>query len=121
MSNKMRGWMLVLSWFVCLVCIPEAATPALAQANSTTSESDLPAWVKDVGARRAPKSKRVFSANAYGAAGDGVKNSTKAIQKAIDACAKAGGGSVVFKPGSYLTGALFLKNNVHLRVDQGVT
>ncbi len=28
---------------------------------------------------------------------------------------------MTFKPGSYVTGALFLKSNVHLRVDEGVT
>ena len=121
MSNKMRGWMLLPSWIVCLVWALGAVTPALAQATRATSEADLPAWVKDVGARREPRRKRVFSANAYGAMGDGISNATKAIQRAIDACARAGGGSVVFKPGSYLTGALFLKSSVHLRVDQGVT
>ena len=26
-----------------------------------------------------------------------------------------------FKPGEYVTGALFLKSNVHLRVDEGVS
>ncbi|HYJ46690.1 MAG TPA: glycosyl hydrolase family 28-related protein, partial [Pyrinomonadaceae bacterium] len=59
--------------------------------------------------------------NDYGAASDGTTNSTKAIQRAIDECAKAGGGIVTFKPGSYLTGSLFLKSNVELRLEAGVT
>ncbi|MCH5718344.1 glycosyl hydrolase family 28 protein [Niabella hibiscisoli] len=42
------------------------------------------------------------------------------MQKTIDACAKAGGGIVAFKPGIYVTGSIFLKSNVHLRIDQGV-
>src|SRR5439155_9541502 len=53
--------------------------------------------------------------------GDGVTNSTRVIQKAIDDCSKAGGGVVTFKPGNYLTGALFVKSNVNLRLDKNVT
>jgi polygalacturonase len=60
-------------------------------------------------------------ANTFGATGDGLKNSTKAIQQAIDSCAKAGGGLVTFSEGQYVSGALFLKSNVHLRVATGVT
>lgn len=93
---------------------------ATAQARFMMDANNLPAWTRDVGARTVPESVRVFSANAFGAKGDG-KNSTTAIQETIDACAKAGGGIVTFKPGNYVTGALFLKSNVNLRLDPGVT
>jgi polygalacturonase len=56
----------------------------------------------------------------YGAKGDGKTLDTLAIQKAIDDAAKAGNGTVAFQPGVYLTGALFLKSGVQLRVDEGV-
>jgi polygalacturonase len=79
--------------------------------------NDLPGWVKNVGARRIPKARRTFVV----VAGSRVTNATKAIQSAIDACAEAGGGVVAFRPGNYVTGALFLKSNVHLRIDSGVT
>jgi polygalacturonase len=60
-----------------------------------------------------------FCANDFGAkAGDTVTN-TSAIQQAIDAAA-AGGGVVTFKKGTYLTGAIFLKSNVQLQLQQGV-
>lgn len=95
-----------------LACVIVLAS--LVHAQST----DLPKWVKDVGARHAPKAKRTCLVDA---AGDGVTNATKAIQHAIDICAKSGGGIVTFKPGYYITGALFLKSNVHLLVDTGVT
>jgi polygalacturonase len=61
-----------------------------------------------------------FTVNDYGAKGDGQATDTTAIQKAIDASARAHG-TVVFKPGTYLSGALFLKSGVHFQVDEGVT
>ncbi len=108
---------LILASVVCA----RQGQPVMAQARMATGADGLPGWVKDVGARLEPGRKRTFSANDYGAKGDGAINETKAIQRAIDACAKAGGGVVSFKPGNYLTGAIFLKNNVHLRIDTGVT
>ena len=105
---------------VFLFCLAGDAAEASAQAKAA-SEAWLPAWVKTVGARRRPAKKKVFSANEHGAVGDGETNSTKAIQKAIDACAKAGGGVVSFKPGEYVTGALFIKTGVNFEVGQGVT
>ena len=39
----------------------------------------------------------------YGAKGDGETVRTESIQKAIDACAQAGGGTIVFSPGTYMT------------------
>ncbi|XAE55393.1 glycoside hydrolase family 28 protein [Termitidicoccus mucosus] len=82
---------------------------------------EIPAWVKDVGARTAPVSENSVIVNTFGAANNGRTLATAAIQKAIDTCAAAGGGTVVFEAGTYLTGALFLKSNIHLRVDAGVT
>jgi hypothetical protein len=43
-------------------------------------------------------------ASAFGAKGDAITDDTAAIQAAINAAAKSGGGSVVLKPGRYLTG-----------------
>jgi polygalacturonase len=61
-----------------------------------------------------------FDVAAYGAKGDGKAVDTAAIQRSIDAAAKAGNGVVVFKPGVYLSGALFLKSRMELRLDEGV-
>jgi len=60
-----------------------------------------------------------FSVSAFGAKGDEKTVNTVAIQKAIDMAAKSAG-TVVFKPGIYLTGAIFLKSGVNLRIDEGV-
>lgn len=56
----------------------------------------------------------------YGAKGDGATLDTAAIQRAIDAAAVKGG-EVTFAAGKYLTGSLFVKSGVTLRIDKGVT
>ena len=61
-----------------------------------------------------------FEVTHYGAKGDGKAVDTQAIQRAIDAAA-ASGGAVVFKPGVYLTGALFLKSGMRMNIGEGVT
>ena len=60
-----------------------------------------------------------FRVNDYGAKGDGMTVNTVTIQKTIDAASKTGG-TIVFAPGAYLTGSLFLKSGTQLRVDKGV-
>ena len=80
----------------------------------------VPEWQKRVGAGRRPATARQFRANDYGARGDGPIPDAKAIQASIDACAAAGGGRVEFSAGRYVTGSLFLKNNVDLHLGKDV-
>jgi len=61
----------------------------------------------------------VFDVRQYGAAGDGRKKDTAAMQKAIDACGKAGGGTVEVGPGRYFIGAIELRSNVTLHIEAG--
>lgn len=81
----------------------------------------LPPWTGQVGARSAPQGTNVFKVTDYGAVGDGKMLTTKAIQATIDACAAQGGGIVVFGRGAYLTGSIFVKAGVELRIDKDVT
>ena len=87
------------------------------KASAQTPKMD---WVSKVGARSFPASQKIFSVNDYGAVSDTVTVNTKAIQKAIDDCAAKGGGIVTFKPGTYVSGSIFVKNNVLLRIDKDV-
>jgi len=50
----------------------------------------------------------------FGAINDGATLNTLQIQAAIDSCFYAGGGTVVFPKGNYLTGTIVLKANVTL-------
>lgn len=78
-------------------------------------------WIVECGSKTQPPTDKVFMVNDYGAVSDSVRFSTEAIQKAIDACAAAGGGMVSFEPGVYCTGTIYLKSNVNLNIPEGVT
>lgn len=47
------------------------------------------------------------------------QKSTMAIQKAVNACHEAGGGTVVVPAGKFITGTIELKSYVHLQLQQG--
>ena len=57
----------------------------------------------------------------FGAKPDGKTLCTEAIQKAVDACAAAGGGRVVLAGGQFLSGTVSLRSNVSLHVEAGAT
>ena len=59
-----------------------------------------------------------FNILQYGAKADGVTLNTKAINAAIDACNKKGGGVVVIPKGFWLSGPLVLKSNVNLHLQR---
>jgi len=62
-----------------------------------------------------------YNIRTYGAKGDGQNMDNKAIDAAIDAAAAAGGGTVYFPAGSYLSGTIHLKSKITLRLEQGCT
>src|ERR1700748_121887 len=66
-------------------------------------------------------SSNVFNVKQYGAIGDGTHLDSKAINKAIDAAANKGGGTVYIPAGYYLSGFYRLKSNISLFIDQGAT
>ncbi len=63
---------------------------------------------------------QVFNVKDSGAKGDGKALDTEAIQKALDDCAKAGGGTVLFPAGTYLSKPIILKaSNMAVQLDGG--
>ena len=61
----------------------------------------------------------VFDVTAFGAKGDGKTQNRDAIGKAIEAAAAAGGGTVEFPAGTWVTGSIRLRSNVTLRLERG--
>jgi polygalacturonase len=64
---------------------------------------------------------RLFSVRDFGAKGDGLALDTEALNGAIEACSRAGGGQVVLPPGRYLSGTVRLRSHVHLFLEAGAT
>lgn len=62
-----------------------------------------------------------FNVTQFGASPDGATLATAAVNKAIDAAAAAGGGTVYFPAGSYLCGSIHLKSHIALYLDAGAT
>lgn len=89
---KRRSWLTAL--------LARAATPVAAQQSDGTPESAA----------------THFDVVQFGAKGDGKQAATESIQKAIDACAAAGGGVVYVPKGEYLCLTLVLKSNVNLHL-----
>ena len=81
----------------------------------------MPSPLQAVGQPGAAQSLRLglFDVRDFGARGDGSVLDTRAISAAIQAANKAGGGTVVFLPGVYLTGTFELLSNVTLDVEAG--
>lgn len=61
---------------------------------------------------------RVFNIREFGAKGDGVAKDTAAVQAALDACAAAGGGTVLVPAGNYLIGSVRMGGRTRLEMER---
>lgn len=87
---------------------------------AASAVTSLPALAAKKTASPAP-SPLMFDVRTYGATGDGKTVDSPAINKAIEAAAAAGGGTVVFPAGNYICFSIRLKSKVNLYLDQGAT
>lgn len=65
------------------------------------------------------QSGKVFDVGDYGATGNGRTPDTEAIQKALDACGKSGGGIVRLSAGTYLSQPIVLRSRTTLLLEAG--
>ena len=66
-------------------------------------------------------SAKTFNVRELGAKGDGTTFDTEAIQKALDDCGTAGGGTVLLPKGTYLSKPLTMRTKTMLLIDEGAT
>jgi hypothetical protein len=89
------------------------ATPAVAAAllpaQASAAERSAGSAPQDLGARS-------YNIRDFGAKGDGKTLDTAALQAAIDACTRDGGGTVLVPAGTFVIGTTELKSNVTLHL-----
>jgi polygalacturonase len=91
------------------------ACSAEAQTTSPYSWTNLPKIQQPV------FKKDTIRITSFGAVPDGNQLNTKAINDAINACSKKGGGVVLVTPGIWITGPVVMKSNVNLHIQEAAT
>jgi polygalacturonase len=101
-----------------------AGVPAVSQAVTTPGRAGLgsisPGRTSEATAD-ADTPNATLNLKAFGATGDGQTIDSPAINRAIEAAAAAGGGTVYFPAGTYASYSIRLKSHVCLYLDQGAT
>ena len=87
-----------------LPCPSSAQTPAVSPPSGATSPINSDYNIRE-----------------FGAVGDGKTLDSDAINRAIEAAAKAGGGTIRVPAGTYLSLSIRLKSNIRLHLDAGAT
>ncbi len=116
MSNKMKH--ILLSWLACtLLCMPSFA-------KKTTDQwpdgSEISEWFKQTTSVDIQTLGKAYHVTDYGVVNDGKLHTTE-MQALINKVASEGGGVIVIPEGTYMTGAIFFKQGVHLHLYDGAT
>jgi polygalacturonase len=105
-----RDWLGLVSTASLGTTLPGGETPQ----RGAPSQRATAAAPHDLGAR-------VYNVRDHGAKGDGTTLDTNAVQAAIDACNRDGGGTVLVPAGTFHIGTIEMKSNVALHVTAGGT
>jgi hypothetical protein len=112
-TKKLRFFIIAVLAVLVLGCSGDSGST-----STDPAWADVPSILAQIALPTIPA--REFSVGEYGAVADGVTDCRAAITAAIEACAAAGGGHVVFGAGKYLVkGPLHLKSNVDLHLVKG--
>ena len=116
MSNKMKH--ILLSWLACtLLCMPSFAKKTTDQWPDGSKISE---WFKQTTSVDIQTLGKAYHVTDYGVVNDGKLHTTE-MQALINKVASEGGGVIVIPEGTYMTGALFFKQGVHLHLYDGAT
>lgn len=94
------------------------------QRSKTKVESDPAQTSSDIilahdNASPCTDGKTLYKASLFGCKSNGIILNTNSIQKAVDYIAAHGGGTLVFEVGRYLTGSIYLRDGVHVQLNEG--
>jgi len=97
-------------------CLSRLPAPAIAAALGVFSGGAAQAQAKGGPEAENDLGAKTYNIRDYGAKGDGTSLDTGAVQAAIDACARDGGGTVLVPAGVFQIGTVELKSNVTLHI-----
>ena len=102
---------------LCTIVYSLVFTQTSAQPVPKSYTTGLPFSMPEIQVANFPE--RTVSIVGHGAVGDGQIMNTKAFADAIQACAKAGGGTVLVPAGVFLTGPIIFESNINLHLEPG--
>ena len=112
---------LLYVWLSCLIChISSEAKEKQPPVDLWPDGTEISEWFRDTTPVDLSKLGKQYRITDYGVVNDG-RIHTQEFQALIDKIAAEGGGVAVVPEGTYLTGAIFFKPDVHLYIKKGGT
>lgn len=110
MKNVIRKFVIIASSIL-------LSLPAISNVSANPSFSEKLGGVES----RFLQNRNFYNVRNFGARGDGKTVDTPSVNRAIEAAAKTGGGTIYFPAGTYVCFSIRLKSNITLFFDNGAT